>query len=53
VANRIGNHRGKEAYARLMPNARLVVIPDAHHAVPIERPEAFNPVLARFLAANG
>ena len=43
----------KEAYARLMPNARVVVIPDAHHAVPIERPEAFNPVLALFLAENG
>jgi 3-oxoadipate enol-lactonase len=40
----------KEEYARLMPHARLAVIPDAHHAVPMERPEAFNEVLAQFLA---
>jgi 3-oxoadipate enol-lactonase len=40
----------KEAYRQLMPRARLAVIPDAHHAVPMERPEAFNPVLAQFLA---
>ena len=40
----------KEAYRQLMPNARLAVIPDAHHAVPIERPEAFNAVLGEFLA---
>jgi 3-oxoadipate enol-lactonase len=40
----------KEAYRRLMPNARLVVIPDAHHALPMEQPEAFNAVLAEFLA---
>jgi len=42
----------KEAYIKLLPNARLVVIPDAHHAVPIERPEAFNPVLTQFLAEH-
>ena len=40
----------KEAYRQLMPHARLVVIPDAHHAVPMERPEAFNSVLLQFLA---
>ncbi|MFI4982851.1 MAG: alpha/beta fold hydrolase [Nevskiales bacterium] len=42
----------KEAYIKLMPDARLVVIPDAHHAVPLERPEAFNTVLAQFLAEH-
>ena len=39
----------KEAYTRLMPNARLVVIPDAHHATPVEQPAQFNAVLAEFL----
>lgn len=37
------------ASLKLMPNARLAVIPDAHHAVPMERPEAFNPLLVQFL----
>lgn len=40
----------KEAYIARLPHARLVVIPDAHHAVPVEQPEAFNRVLAQFLA---
>jgi 3-oxoadipate enol-lactonase len=40
----------KEAYVKAIPNARLVVIPDSHHAVPIERPEEFNAVLSSFLA---
>jgi 3-oxoadipate enol-lactonase len=39
----------KEAYVARMPNARLVVIPDAHHAVTVERPEEFNQVLLDFL----
>jgi pimeloyl-ACP methyl ester carboxylesterase len=43
----------KEKYARRMPAARLVVIPNAHHAVPLEQPEQFNAVLAKFLAAHG
>ncbi len=42
----------KEAYIQLMPHAELVVIPDAHHAVPVENPEAFNAVLATFLAQH-
>jgi len=40
----------KEAYVARMPNARLVVIPDAHHAVTVERPEEFNQALLDFLA---
>jgi 3-oxoadipate enol-lactonase len=40
----------KEAYRQLLPHARLVVIPDAHHAVNMELPEAFNAVLGEFLA---
>jgi 3-oxoadipate enol-lactonase len=39
----------KEEYVRRMPNARLVVVKDSRHALPIERPEAFNAVLAAFL----
>jgi pimeloyl-ACP methyl ester carboxylesterase len=42
----------KEAYVKLMPNAELVIIPDAHHALPIEKPDAFNRVLAAFLARH-
>ncbi len=42
----------KEAYVGLMPNARLVVIPDAHHAVPLEQPEKFNAAVTDFLARH-
>ena len=40
----------KEAYVRLMPNAKLVVVEDSRHALPMERAEAFNAVVAEFLA---
>jgi pimeloyl-ACP methyl ester carboxylesterase len=40
----------KEAYIKLMPDARLVVIPDSRHATPIERPQQFNETLKQFLA---
>lgn len=39
----------KQAYVDMMPNARLAVIEDARHALPVERPEQFNQVLAGFL----
>jgi 3-oxoadipate enol-lactonase len=39
----------KEAYVKRIPNAQLVVMADAHHAVPMEHPEQFNSVLRRFL----
>ncbi len=42
----------KEAYVKLMPNAKLVVIADSHHGVPVERPAEFNKVLGEFLAAH-
>jgi pimeloyl-ACP methyl ester carboxylesterase len=42
----------KEAYAKLMPDAQVVVIPDAHHATPIERPQEFNIELEKFLAKH-
>ncbi|MEO7963685.1 MAG: alpha/beta hydrolase [Gemmatimonadaceae bacterium] len=40
----------KEVYARRMPNAHVVVVADAHHALPLESPQAFNAVLAEFLS---
>ncbi len=40
----------KEAYVKRMPHARLVVMEDARHAVPIEHPQKFNAVVAEFLA---
>jgi len=43
----------KEVYVSRMPNARLVVIPNAHHAVTVERPEAFNQILLDFLTQLG
>lgn len=39
----------KEDYAKLIPEAQLVVIPDSHHATPVEQPETFNTVLMEFL----
>ena len=43
----------KEAYTKLIPGARLVVIPDARHATPVEHPEAFNAILRDFLEKRG
>lgn len=40
----------KEDYVAKLPNARLEVIADSRHAVPMERPEEFNRVLAGFLS---
>ena len=42
----------KEAYTALMPHAQLVVIDDARHALPAERPDAFNAALRDFLATQ-
>jgi 3-oxoadipate enol-lactonase len=42
----------KQAYVKLMPDAELVVIADAHHAVPLEQPQAFNAALEKFLAKH-
>ncbi len=39
----------KHAYVAQMPNARLVVIDDARHAVPVEKPDTFNRCLLEFL----
>lgn len=40
----------KEAYVAKIPGAELVVIPDARHFTPAERPEAFNAALMSFLS---
>lgn len=42
----------KERYTKRILNGELVVIPDAHHATPAERPQEFNAVLAAFLAKH-
>jgi pimeloyl-ACP methyl ester carboxylesterase len=39
----------KESYTALIPNARLVVIPDSRHATPVENPQPFNQALRDFL----
>lgn len=39
----------KQDYTARIPGAELVVIPDSRHALPMERPEAFNRALAAFL----
>ncbi|MEA1904095.1 MAG: alpha/beta hydrolase [Actinomycetota bacterium] len=41
----------KQPYVDRMPSAELVVIENAHHAVPVERPEKFNAVLKDFLTS--
>ena len=43
----------KKIYAAKIPNAKLVVIENARHAVTAERPEQFNAVLMKFLADLG
>jgi 3-oxoadipate enol-lactonase len=40
----------KRAYTALIPGAELVVIDDARHMLPVERPAAFNGALLSFLA---
>ncbi len=42
----------KEEYTKLLPNAQLVVIPDAHHATPVEQPDLFNTVLMDFIVKH-
>ena len=42
----------KRAYTAKIPNAKLVVIEDARHAVTAERPEQFNKLVEDFLVDN-
>ncbi|MBI1891911.1 MAG: alpha/beta fold hydrolase [Burkholderiales bacterium] len=42
----------KEAFVAKMPGAKLEVVRDARHALPMEKPAAFNAVLAQFLAMH-
>lgn len=44
------NPRGSEVAARLMPDARLVLVPDCGHLVQLEEPEAFLAAVRPFLA---
>src|SRR5262249_23821879 len=42
----------KEAYIAKMPNATLMVVENAHHAVAVERPEPFNEAVLHFIQAQ-
>jgi pimeloyl-ACP methyl ester carboxylesterase len=42
----------KHEYARMMRDARVVVVPDSRHALPIEEPEKLQPILDAFLAEH-
>ncbi len=42
----------KRAYAARMPNARVEVIPDSRHGLPVEKPEEFNRAALEFLATQ-
>jgi 3-oxoadipate enol-lactonase len=42
----------KDEYTKLIPDAQLVVIPDSHHATPVEQPEKFNAALMDFLVKH-
>ena len=41
----------KRKYVAKIPYARLAVIPDARHAVAVEKPDEFNQVLDEFLVS--
>ena len=41
----------KQVYVDRLPDARMVVIPNSRHALPMEKPDAFNRALADFLAS--
>jgi pimeloyl-ACP methyl ester carboxylesterase len=40
----------KQPYVDAMPTAEMVTIEDAHHGVPMERPDRFNQLLAEILS---
>ncbi len=42
----------KRNYTQLIPNAKLKIIPDAHHAVTVEKPDELNKIIAEFLEEN-
>lgn len=42
----------KEQYTAMMPNARLAIVKDSRHMMPIERPSDFHDVLIPFLAGQ-
>jgi pimeloyl-ACP methyl ester carboxylesterase len=42
-----------EAWVRRLPDAQLVVVPDARHALPLEAPERLDAVVATFLDRRG
>ncbi len=42
----------KHELAAKVPGAKVIVIPDTHHAVPVEAPDAFNAALRSVLTAN-
>lgn len=39
----------KQSYASRMPNARLAIISNSHHATPLDQPEVFNMTVGQFL----
>ena len=43
----------KKEYARKIRDARVVVVKDSRHALPIEEPEKLQPILDAFLAEHG
>jgi len=42
-------HSEKERYARLIPNADILMVENARHALPAEKPEVFNHLVESFL----
>ncbi len=44
--------RTKQAYVKQLAHGKMVIINDARHAVPVERPAQFNAVLATFLGEH-
>lgn len=42
----------KQEYTNAIPTARLVVVPDSRHMLPVERPAEFNAVVGQFLSGS-
>ncbi|MCF6194315.1 MAG: alpha/beta hydrolase [Kangiellaceae bacterium] len=39
----------KRFYTNKIPNAELVIVKNSHHALPVEKPDEFNPIVLDFL----
>jgi len=43
----------KEKFTKLIAKAKILIVPNSHHALPVEKPDEFNPYLLDFLKSVG